>query len=167
MKHTPALAFSIALALLSPTLASAQSAVALAGILGGKALLVVNGGAPRGVGAGESHQGVKVLSVGKEEAVVEIDGTRRSLRLGEAPVSVGSGAPSGDGADQRLEIVGCHRGRCYRRIRKRPPFPVASFVLPIGRERLIRPSCPPRRCDRPCRPGRRRRRGGWPASGCR
>eukprot|EP01034_Spumella_vulgaris_P035438 gene35438-43695_t len=52
MKHTPALAFSIALALLSPTLASAQSAVALAGILGGKALvalacgkalLVVNG----------------------------------------------------------------------------------------------------------------------------
>ena len=37
----------------------------------GKALLVVNGGAPRGVGAGESHQGVKVLSVGKEEAVVE------------------------------------------------------------------------------------------------
>ncbi|MCZ8093335.1 MAG: TIGR02281 family clan AA aspartic protease [Acidovorax sp.] len=90
MKHTLALALSFALALLSPVPASAQAAVVLAGILGGKALLVVNGGPPRGVGAGDSHQGVKVVSVGKDEAVVEIEGVRRSLRLGEAPVSVGN-----------------------------------------------------------------------------
>lgn len=70
--------------------AQAQTAVALAGVLGTKALLVVNGGAPRGVGAGETHQGVRVLSVQKDEALVEVEGVRRSLRLGEAPVSVGS-----------------------------------------------------------------------------
>ena len=105
MKRTPALAFSVALALLSPMLADAQSAVALAGILGSKALLVVNGSAPRGVGAGESHQGVKVLAVGKEEAVVEIDGARRSLRLGEAPVSVGSAS-----AGKRVVLAADSRG---------------------------------------------------------
>ncbi|ART48732.1 retropepsin-like aspartic protease family protein [Acidovorax carolinensis] len=76
-------------ALLAPLLARAQS-VALGGILGSKALLIVNNSAPRGVGAGEAHQGVKVVNVGKDEAVVEIAGVRRTLHLGEAPVSVGS-----------------------------------------------------------------------------
>ena len=75
--------------LLAPLSAHAQS-VALGGILGTKALLIVNNSAPRGVGAGESHQGVKVVSVGKDEAMVEIAGTRRTLHLGEAPVSLGS-----------------------------------------------------------------------------
>ena len=70
--------------------AQAQTAVALAGILGSKALLVVNGSAPRGIATGETHQGVRVISVEKEQALVEVDGARRSLRLGEAPVSVGS-----------------------------------------------------------------------------
>ncbi len=84
----PALAMLAAL-LLAPLCARAQTA-ALGGILGSKALLIVNNGAPRGVGAGESHQGVKVVAVGKDEALVEIAGSQRTLRLGEAPVSVGS-----------------------------------------------------------------------------
>lgn len=74
---------------LAPLSAQAQT-VALGGILGTKALLIVNNSAPRGVAAGESHQGVKVVTVGKDEAVVEIAGSRRTLQLGEAPVSVGS-----------------------------------------------------------------------------
>ena len=74
---------------LAPLSAHAQT-VALGGILGAKALLIVNSSAPRGVAVGESHQGVKVLSVGKDEAVVEVAGSRRTLHLGEAPVSVGS-----------------------------------------------------------------------------
>lgn len=91
LKHLRQMAeLTALLAALGAGAAQAQTAVALAGILGNKALLVVNGGAPRGVAAGESYSGVKVLSVGKEEAVVEIDGARRPLRLGEAPVSVGS-----------------------------------------------------------------------------
>ena len=51
---------------------------------------MVNGSAPRGIAVGETHQGVRVISVEKEQALVEVDGARRSLRLGEAPVSVGS-----------------------------------------------------------------------------
>ena len=78
----------LAALLLAPLCARAQTAT-LGGILGSKALLIVNNGAPRGVGAGESHQGVKVVTVGKDEALVEIAGSQRTLRLGETPVSVG------------------------------------------------------------------------------
>lgn len=93
--HRPHLTASLlALALWAPGAAWSQ-AVSLAGILGGKALLVVNGSAPRGVAAGETHQGVKVVSVGRDEAVIETQGARSTVRLGEAPVSVGARTGSG------------------------------------------------------------------------
>jgi aspartyl protease family protein len=79
----------LATLLLAALPARAQT-VALGGILGAKALLIVNNGTPKGVAAGETHQDVKVVSVGKDDAVVEIAGARRTLHLGEAPVSVGS-----------------------------------------------------------------------------
>uniref|UniRef100_UPI0030FBA564 retropepsin-like aspartic protease family protein n=1 Tax=uncultured Acidovorax sp. TaxID=158751 RepID=UPI0030FBA564 len=90
MYHARLYALALLLTALSTGLAQAQTAVALAGILGSKALLVVNGSAPRGIAVGETHQGVRVISVEKEQALVEVDGARRSIRLGEAPVSVGS-----------------------------------------------------------------------------
>jgi aspartyl protease family protein len=74
--------------LLTP-MASWAASVTLAGILGSKALLVVNGGAPRAVAVGELHQGVKVLAVQREEVAIDVDGVRQNLRLGESPVSVG------------------------------------------------------------------------------
>ena len=88
--HARPYTLALLLTALSTGLVHAQTAVALAGILGSKALLVVNGSAPRGIATGETHQGVRVISVEKEQALVEVDGARRSLRLGEAPVSVGS-----------------------------------------------------------------------------
>jgi aspartyl protease family protein len=69
--------------------ANAQS-VALSGVMGSKALLVVDGGAPKAVAAGESHQGVKVLSVVGEQATLEIKGQRSTVRVGDAPVSQGA-----------------------------------------------------------------------------
>lgn len=98
----PLTCLSTALAFCLP--AQAQD-VALAGILGGKALLVVNGSAPRGVAPGESHMGVQVVSVGREDAVVDSAGGRRSLRLGEAPVRVG-----GSGTGQRVVLKADARG---------------------------------------------------------
>jgi len=76
-------------ALLAPAMVQAQ-AVALSGILGSKALLVVDGSAPRAVGPGEAHKGVKVVSVGRDDALVEVAGQRRTIALGEAPVSIRS-----------------------------------------------------------------------------
>ena len=74
----------------------AQS-VALAGMLGSKALLVVNGTSPKTVAAGESHQGVKVISTSGDQAVVEQNGKRSTLRLGEAPVHMGAANSGGKG----------------------------------------------------------------------
>jgi len=72
--------------------------VAMTGSMGSKALLVIDGGAPRAVGAGSTVQGVKVLSVSPTEAVVEVAGQRRTVALGASPVSLGgSGATSAGG----------------------------------------------------------------------
>ena len=71
------------------TQALAQS-VALSGVLGSKALLVVDGTAPKTLSVGESHMGVKLLAVDGEQATLEIRGQRSSLRVGDAPVSVGT-----------------------------------------------------------------------------
>jgi aspartyl protease family protein len=79
--------FALLLALAAGA-ACAQS-VALQGMLGSKALLIVDGGAPKGVAVGETHKGVKVLSTLGDQAVVEIDGKRHTLRVGDAPASVG------------------------------------------------------------------------------
>jgi aspartyl protease family protein len=76
------------IALLACAGAAAQS-VALQGMLGTKALLIVDGAPPKTVAPGETFKGVKVLSTAGDQAVVEIDGRRETLRVGEAPASVG------------------------------------------------------------------------------
>lgn len=92
-----ALLASFLLTLAAAAPAWAQS-VALQGMLGNRALLIVDGSAPRAVAPGDSHKGVKVVSTAGDQAVVEFGGARRTLRVGEAPASVGStgAAPSGD-----------------------------------------------------------------------
>ena len=88
--------------LLAGSAAQAQS-VALAGMLGNKALLVVNGTAPKTVAAGETHEGVKVISTSGDQAVVEQNGKRNILRIGEAPVNVGASKSGGKG--NRIVLV--------------------------------------------------------------
>ena len=78
-----------ALALLAGTGALAQT-VSLQGLMGNRALLIVDGSAPKMVAAGDSFQGVKVVSASGDQAVVEIKGERRTLRIGDAPASVGA-----------------------------------------------------------------------------
>ena len=80
--------------LLLPFAALAQS-VALQGMMGNRALLIIDGSAPRGVAPGDAHQGVRVLSTTGDEAVVEIGGKRHTLRVGDAPASVGGSGPRG------------------------------------------------------------------------
>jgi len=97
-----ALAGALALLLAAPRSAAQSPAtppvVVLSGILGPKALLVIDGAAPRAVAAGDSHGGVKVVSVQGETAVLDIGGQRQTLRVGGAPVSVGTPAAAATGA---------------------------------------------------------------------
>ena len=80
----------VACLLLACGAACAQS-VSLQGMLGAKALLLVNGGEPRSVGVGDTYRGVKVVSTSGDQALVEIDGRRHTLRVGETPATVGAG----------------------------------------------------------------------------
>jgi aspartyl protease family protein len=83
--------------LLIASVAAHAESVALVGMLGNKALLVVDGSAPRSVAPGDTHQGVKVISTKGEEALVEQSGKRATLRVGDAPVSFGAGNGTGRG----------------------------------------------------------------------
>jgi aspartyl protease family protein len=78
--------------------------VALSGSLGDKALLVIDG-TPRTVAAGGTVQGVKLVSVSGDQAVVEVQGKRVRLVLGGAQVSLG-GAPSEGGGSQIVLTAG-------------------------------------------------------------
>lgn len=73
--------------------AHAQS-VMLTGTIGNRAILIVNGGAPKTVAVGETYQGVKLLSLQSEQATVESGGRRVALRM-DTPASIGG---SGGGA---------------------------------------------------------------------
>ena len=66
--------------------------VGLAGLFPGKALLTINGGAPRIVAVGvKTDEGVHVISIEGETATLEVDGKKRVLRVGQNVASQPSG----------------------------------------------------------------------------
>ena len=91
MRHCTALALMLGLIAGG---AAAQD-VGLAGIMGSKAVLMINGSEPQSVAVGQSLDGVKVLSVQGDQVIVEIGGKKRPLRVGQhaigAAVADGSG----------------------------------------------------------------------------
>lgn len=87
--------FSV-LAMLSCALPALAVDVALAGLLAGRAVVVVNGGNPRTLAVGgKTAEGVKLIAVEPGAAVFEVDGRKQRLVLGEhAASSGGSGGES-------------------------------------------------------------------------
>ena len=83
--------------------ACAQS-VTLSGMLGGKALLIVDGTPPKAVAPGQTHQGVKVVSTQGDQAVLEFGGKQYPMRVGDAPASVGAGA-NGPSSGTRITLA--------------------------------------------------------------
>ena len=58
--------------------------VNVVGLTQGKAIVVVNNGKPRTLSIGQSSpEGVKLLSADSREAVLEIDGKRKTMKLGQ------------------------------------------------------------------------------------
>jgi aspartyl protease family protein len=63
---------------------AAAAEVSLVGVIGGKAAVVVlDGGEPKTVKVGQTWHGITVLSVDKDSALMEIEGTRRLLQQGQ------------------------------------------------------------------------------------
>jgi len=102
------LALSLALSLALPSAAWSQDApkVSLNGRLGRQAALLMIDGQARTVFVGQQAQGVKLLSVDEEQAVVEVNGRRLTLALGAAQASVGElGKGPAGGASKARQIV--------------------------------------------------------------
>jgi aspartyl protease family protein len=80
--------------------ASCAQSVALSGVAGSKALVIIDGSAPKFMNPGQTLGTVKLLSTQGESAVIEVNGQRQTLRVGDAPVSVGRGEPdTGEGVE--------------------------------------------------------------------
>lgn len=63
---------------------AAAAEVSLVGVIGGKAaVVVVDGGEPKTVKVGQTWNGITVLSVDKDSALMEIEGTRRLMQQGQ------------------------------------------------------------------------------------
>ena len=67
--------------------------VSMSGSLGSSKALLVIDGKPRTVAVGTTVQGVRLLSTGPQESVVEVEGKRVVLQLGAAQVNLGGGEP--------------------------------------------------------------------------
>jgi len=62
---------------------AAATDVNVIGLFSGRAVIVVNRGAPRTLRAGETVDGVKLISADSKAAVLEIDGKRQTLEMGQ------------------------------------------------------------------------------------
>ncbi|MDZ4099910.1 MAG: TIGR02281 family clan AA aspartic protease [Methylophilaceae bacterium] len=84
---------AIVLLMLS-NIAVADTQVNVVGLFTNKAVLVINNGKPRTLSVGQvSPEGVKLISANSQTAVLEIEGKRRELSMGQA-ASVGGAVSS-------------------------------------------------------------------------
>ena len=114
--------------LAAAAVAHAAGSVTLTGSIGSRAILIVNGNPPKTIAVGESYQGVKLVSLQAEQAVVELDGKRVNLRM-DTPVSIGGGGSSGGGGS-RVVLSADSRGHFMTQgaINGRP----VTFMLDTG-----------------------------------
>ena len=74
------------LCLATATAGAGATDVAVVGVFPGKAVLVINGDGPYTLPVGGSRGPIRLMSVDDGGAVVEVDGTRRSLAIGATPM---------------------------------------------------------------------------------
>jgi aspartyl protease family protein len=121
-------ALVVALLAAATTLIAHADSVMLTGTIGSRAILIVNGGAPKTVAVGETYQGVRLVSVQPDQAQVEVGGKRVGLRM-DSPVSVGGGG-GGRAGGTRIVLPVDGRGHFMTAgsINGRP----VSFMLDTG-----------------------------------
>jgi aspartyl protease family protein len=83
--------------------------VALVGIFPGKAVLTIDGSAPRILTPGQSVGGIKLISVESDAATIESAGKRERVQLGGQPYTVGASSDGGS-AVQSITLVADSRG---------------------------------------------------------
>lgn len=93
--------------------ASCAAEVELAGIFGSRAVLVIDGGAPQTLSVGQrSREGIKLVSVSNPSAMVDVNGERRRISIGEAPLRI-AGTGTEPSANATLRLVPDARGHYW------------------------------------------------------
>jgi aspartyl protease family protein len=100
---TAALACSVAGAVRAQSVPAPQ--VQLGGVMGSKAMLVVNG-QPQMLAVGETRSGIRLIALQGDVAQVEFGGRVQSLRVGASPVAVGGGPAATGGAREIVLTAG-------------------------------------------------------------
>jgi aspartyl protease family protein len=114
-----------------PLHASAETQVSVVGLFSGKAVLVINGGKPRTLAAGQtSPEGVKLLSADSGKAVLEVEGKRKELGMGQG-VSVAGSASSEQMATLYATQAGHFVGEAF--INEKP----VKFLLDTGATSIV------------------------------
>lgn len=91
--------------------ALADTRVNVVGLFSNKALVTINGGAPRSLSAGQTIDGVKLISADSNAATFMVEGKRQTLKMGQAASVAGSGGPQNNDpeslyADSRGHFTG-------------------------------------------------------------
>lgn len=105
--HSPTAILTLVVMLTAGNFPAHAADINLIGIFGSKATLMVDGGKPRTLAVGDtSPERIKLLSVTADSAVVEFEGRRETLRLGNQRIA-GAGA---GGGTQRVVLTGDANG---------------------------------------------------------
>jgi len=113
MKNLKKVFLLIALCSLSQAFAATQ--VNVVGLFNNKALVMINGGGPYNLKAGQTKNGVKLLSANSNQATFIVEGKRQVLGMGQA-ASVGSSAVSSStetGVNKPVHLYADSRGHFF------------------------------------------------------
>lgn len=91
-----------------PTLALAETQVNVVGLFHGKAVLVINNGTPKTLSVGQTSAGVKLIEASSSKAVLEIEGKRRELDMGQAATVAGSASQAPGSVTLYADSAGHH-----------------------------------------------------------
>lgn len=93
---------------LLPLSASAETQVNVVGLFKGKAVIVVNQGRPQTLSVGQvSAEGVKLIAADSSKALLEIEGRRKQLAMGQA-ASMASDSPAPASVTLYADTAGHH-----------------------------------------------------------
>ena len=85
--------FSVLLTALFAAQALAETRLNVVGLFSGKALVSINGSAPQSISAGQTKNGVKLISADSESATFMVEGKRQTLKMGQAASVAGNAGP--------------------------------------------------------------------------
>lgn len=135
---------TIAVALLCCATQIQAADISVTALFGGKAQLVIDGGKPRMLSAGQtSPEGVKLISADSSAAVIEFQGKRRSLALGSGMRIGGADLSAGSSSGSSVTLTADERGH-YQTLGQVNGGTV-TFLVDTGATSIALPSADARR----------------------